>query len=415
MSMCKRFGGFFILFFILMLVLFSFCVSSSWIGLTSCPNAVTGSGTPFLAEWSYDVNVTGSIDNFSMYFNDNWHLDTNYLNCYLWINGVSMGSANGSTHVCSPDVGSDDLIYWDWFFGLTFTDDPLVFEVYYNGSAGAGGAFRMLSAAGTYADIDSDGDKYFHKIACNDNNYLTYIDGLVNIGDRTAWWPGYDYGYSFNLTSGSSVGNSTLVEDYLDTWGDFFVQFAYYDEGCYYNIGDVPYIVYNLSSVSLGSGNYYKWFIYTSDDFPIKSGLLNAGTFGVASSYTTFPSAGDYYLVLYNMTSDGLVSDVVFYSEAVTVCDSSSSGVGDVDSDMSFYLFMLGICIPLCCIVIPIALFKDSIFVQDNGRYLMLVFGLLGFGISIYYNLLDISIGYIIAIVCVAYVTMAVYRAISRG
>lgn len=121
-----------------------------------------------------------------------------------------------------------------------------------------------------------------------------------------------------------------IVDEYNDTFGDFFIEFYDYDETCEYRVGDYPIIVYQFTNKFFNETPGYIYRIYDGDGHFYKQDtiLFNGNeTHGVINptSGWTFPSEKSYHIRLFNIDSSGEPLLTVNVSTSIDVCAKDST------------------------------------------------------------------------------------------
>lgn len=229
----------------------------------------------------------------------------------LYIDNVSCGN---------PYYADDDITFapsaytvLKWACDVAVGTNP-VFEIC---NTDIGNSWTFMSNVS-----DDNGDNFIEfKV-----NATAVHDGIYS-GVTTV---NYDPHYYFCYSSGNSTD---WIAYYADTFGDFFFEFLHYDQDCYYEVGDTPYIIYNLSDTYVYEQDSYIYRIFDSDNRLLKQGVIplidgNASSVRQVVGFS-FPYEDDYRIVVYNVSSSGLFNDVVYTSQFVVVCDvDDSSGSG---------------------------------------------------------------------------------------
>lgn len=219
-----------------------------------------------------------------------------------------------------------------------------------------------------------------------------------------------------------------ILEKYKDLFGNEFIQFYNYDLDCEYGVGDNPWIIFNLSADNFTGGDYANPYIYkiylNNNSVPLFEAPISFTTDSKDALFKetgfVFPSAGWYRIVLYNTSDYGLtIEDVIRVSQYVKVCPVGEGSGGDVaggdDDDMGIYRWIAGVGVVVGFMFSPVWLFRNFGAVQDNVKYVMLVFGFVGLCISVYYSLFPVWFVYVVGMITAGYIALAVYSKITRG
>lgn len=176
--------------------------------------------------------------------------------------------------------------------------------------------------------------KYFTDDFITDDSSIRHIEFYMVDADADD----YDVIDDFSIKFIESISTEfTDVSEYIDVYGDFFIEFAGFGEECYYYELN-PYrdirIYYNLTDAYFYETNSYKYNIVDSTGRVQTSGYVYNETGGVMSGYQditwfSFPVEGRYKIILYNVTSSGVINEIVYEGHNIDVCDLDDSAEED--------------------------------------------------------------------------------------
>lgn len=281
-----------------------------------------GPTQPYIELRDY-IGISAEITGFDIYITEYQRTISDLTDYDLYVNGINKGPPDN--FILSRD--NQYILRWNFSSIVELTDDMPIFEVYstnlwgglwyYNIQSGpTPDTQRRHSEGSLYGNGIFDGTIFgqFDKI-----KYCYYVDTLTQEDPDPEDW-------------------------FDDQTGDAWVEFFYYWRDCYYQLGDYPYIAYNISSNAVGdspgtpNGNWNMSLYYLgegNDQFELIShrsvGHTNDNIIYGSNYLGSFPYEGNYVIYLYNCTHftgdvNGPLDDnctLVHQSKPIRVCGVS--------------------------------------------------------------------------------------------
>jgi hypothetical protein len=261
------------------------------------------------------------------------------------------------------------------------------------------------------------------------------IKGVVD-GSPVVWREYWDYNtvlydgesISVFLIRVDAIDDINVIEDkvdeYNDTFGDFFIEFYNYEEGCEYRIGYNPIFIYQLNDTLFNDTDGYIWRLYDANAMKRAEGKItfhNGSVFGVITvDYWSFFETGEYYVMLFNIDSDGIMNELLYTSTSITVCDKAGSStiVIDFSTIPTMFKLLVSLLIIITLTITPYALAsfinRGNVEIKMPGL-VYIAFFFLGIAVSVLLGLLDAWIFVIIFFGIIITIALLWLRGQSEG
>lgn len=372
-------------------------------------------------EMLYYENVDIHIYYVDLYVTENQLalISDSYNDYECYVNGIYLGNAVAFIER-SISYTSGYLIRFFISGGVDINNEPVLISFrcnkHYNFGTNYGEVFWYPFVLSGQCNWDSR--KYYSydndiQISNNEldgvylnNKFCVPIGGLeYPFGIEQHVSPYINYYYTLDSTQENATSNTVsddVLNDLKDKFGNFFIQFKDYDEECKYRVGSNPSFVYYLDESRHGNVSGYIWEMYHNVNDLVSSGSiyftgLNESKYLTINNFV-FTETGEYYIRLYNISSEYTKMNSVYRSLNIQVCDS----IPDNEPVSTFDFSKLPILYRLICtlfivilatltpIIINLFISKKTGKVLELPDILYVAFFFFGFIFSIAIGLADV-------------------------
>lgn len=185
---------------------------------------------------------------------------------------------------------------------------------------------RKHDISADYTDGQLDGVPFNNQGYELSDGQFYFVSGHVS--------PYVQYWYSGGITEympDEEPPSGPEEENYTAKYGESFIEFWENDDPCRYGIGSYPVIIYHLNDSMMGLYRTYKYEIVNSatEEIEMTGSIVFPDNVHdkyviLTHSYNSFSSIGQYYIRLWNLTTNHVNDAIVEESQtSIVVCEES--------------------------------------------------------------------------------------------